>query len=684
MMRLSPLIPFFTCIFCWILPATGMAQDAGVCRPELDAKAAKNLERGLDKKKYDADKRQAYLETVLEENEEAVPALAALGQLIFQRERRQNGPLEEARVLLTSAYEACPEFDPEIPYTLGTIAWAGGQFSEALEWYGKFLAWEERTGQALRGKQLRQRDDVIQSLPELRFLVEYNAHADSPPPQVLTAVASSDQEYLPALSADGTLLFFTRAGERKAKGDLVSKPFEKFTWARRENPGQSFDSGEAMEDPFNRTSGYGGASISVDNRSLFLAIKTPTGSNPENIDLYSAQYELLEDTGDEIVYLWSEPAPLAALNTSDGWESQPAISPDGKWLYFAAVRPGTTENEQGEPSIDILVSQRGNNGEWQSAQSLPAPINTRYSDKAPFLHPDGQTLYFASNRAPGGGGYDIWMSRRDTAKGPADAGAWSPPINLGIPLNTEGDEHGLITSADGKTAYFASRRPGTRGLDIMTWTLPESVRAKASVVVRGQLNISDELKDQPVQLELRYAESRKAQAIQVSGDGGFAAVVDLSTNEDVLLVAKAEGAAFSAGILVDQDEKEPALVEAELTVRSVSEAGAAFEIEDIHYASGSARIGRSSLLLLDLFAEYLSETGFSVEIGGHTDDVGNEADNLELSESRARAVREYLVNQGVPTDSISSRGYGESRPRADNATPEGRARNRRTEFKITD
>jgi outer membrane protein OmpA-like peptidoglycan-associated protein len=150
------------------------------------------------------------------------------------------------------------------------------------------------------------------------------------------------------------------------------------------------------------------------------------------------------------------------------------------------------------------------------------------------------------------------------------------------------------------------------------------------------------------------------------------------------LVAKAEGAAFSAGILVDQDEKEPALVEAELTVRSVSEAGAAFEIEDIHYASGSARIGRSSLLLLDLFAEYLSETGFSVEIGGHTDDVGNEADNLELSESRARAVREYLVNQGVPTDSISSRGYGESRPRADNATPEGRARNRRTEFKITD
>ena len=185
-------------------------------------------------------------------------------------------------------------------------------------------------------------------------------------------------------------------------------------------------------------------------------------------------------------------------------------------------------------------------------------------------------------------------------------------------------------------------------------------------------------------LQLRYAESRRAQAIEISDDGAFATIVELSSREDVLLVAKAEGAAFSAGLLVDKDEEEPALIDAELTVRSISETGAAFEIEDIHYASGSAVIGRASLLLLDLFAEYLSETGLSVEIGGHTDDVGSDADNLELSEARARSVREYLIQQGVPASDISSRGYGEGRPRADNGTPEGRARNRRTEFRVTD
>ncbi len=660
-----------------------MAQDADVCQPELDAKTAKLLEKGLDKRKYDAEKRQGFLESALEEDENALPAEFALGLLLFDQARRSGMGFAESRAHLLSVHDRCPDYDAELPYTLGSIAFAENEFESAIGWFNRFISWESQTGKPLSPRAMKRLDDVVERLPEIQFLMEFNAHADSPPPKVLASVASRDQEYLPALSPDGTLLFFTRAGERKAKGDLVSKPFEKFTWARRESPDLDFDAGEAMEDPFNRQMGYGGASISVDNRSLFLAIKTPAPGNPENIDLYSARYELMEDTGDEVVYLWSEPAALDALNTPDGWESQPAISPDGKWLYFAAVRPGTTEDAQGQPTIDILVSERGNLGEWKRPELLPSPINTTYSDKAPFLHPDGRTLYFASNRTPGGGGYDIWMSRLDSTARPTDVNGWSRPVNLGIPLNTEGDEHGLITAADGRTAYFSSRRIGTQGLDIMTWTLPEPVRARASVVVRGQLDVSDDLSGETVELELRYDESRRAQAIEISDDGAFATIVDLSSREDVLLVAKAEGAAFSAGLLVDKDEEEPALIDAELTVRSISETGAAFEIEDIHYASGSAVIGRASLLLLDLFAEYLSETGLSVEIGGHTDDVGSDADNLELSEARARSVREYLIQQGVPASDISSRGYGESRPRADNGTPEGRARNRRTEFRVT-
>ncbi len=679
MHRIVALLGILCCFT--VLPV--LCQDEDPCRPELDTKTTKWIERGTDKRKYGPEKRREFLESALDVQGEAISARFELGLLLFNQARRGADSYGAAQGMLLAVHEACPSFSEELPYTLGSIAFAQGAFDDALSWFDRFIRWEYFTGHPLSPRSARRVEEVESRLPEIQFLVEFNAHADAPPPRVLSSVASRDQEYLPALSADGTLLFFTRAGERKAKGDLVSKPFEYFTWSRRTGPSVPFDAGEAMEAPFNRTSGYGGASISVDNRLLLLAIKNPAPGNPENIDLFAARYELLDDTGDEKVYLWSEPEPLAVLNTPDGWESQPAISPDGKWLYFAAIRPGTTEDAQGNPTIDIMASQLGEDGDWSTAAPLPPPVNTAFSDKAPYLHPDGHTLYFASNRTPGGGGYDIWMSRRDSAASPWDAAAWSRPINLGTPLNTEGDEHGLITSADGRTAYFSSRRPGTQGLDIMTWTLPEPVRARASVVVRGRLEVSEELSGKPVEIELRYAQSRRAQAIDVGDDGGFATVVDLASKEDVMLVAKAEGAAFNAGLVVDRDEEEPALIEAQLTVRSVKETDAAFEIEDIHYASGSAEIGRSSLLLLDLFAEYLTETGLSVEIGGHTDDVGSDQDNLTLSEARAQAVREYLILQGVPGRSISARGYGEGRPRADNDTEAGRARNRRTEFRVT-
>ena len=677
----STLRPYGVVLCALVLCSSMLAQDEDPCAAVPSVKAAKLIEKGTDKRKYNADKRRGYLEDALEEEDSALDAAFALGLLAHTEARRNGESLSEARSLLLSVHQACNRFDEEVPYTLGAIAYAENRHQDALDWFDRFLHWEAQTGKPIAPRNRRRIEQVNGVLPELRFLIEFTAHADAPAPQVLTEVASRDAEYLPALSADGTLLFFTRAGERKAKGDLVSQPFEEFTWARRTGPAIPFDSGMRLEDPFNRSGGYGGASISVDNRSLYLAIKSPAPGNPENIDLYSTRYSLMDDTGDEQVYLWTDPEPLSVLNTPDGWESQPAISPDGQMLYFAAIRPGTTPDEHGNPTIDVLAS-RWNGDDWTEATVLPAPINGPYSDKAPFLHPDGCTLYFASNREPGGGGYDIWMSKLDSLGSPFDAGAWSAPVNLGTPLNTEGDEHGLVISADGSTAYFSSRRPGTQGLDIMTWSLPESLRPRASVVVRGQLDISDDLRDTPISLELRYAQSRRAQAIDLGDDGAYAAIVDLAAEEDVLLVAKADGAAFTAGVVVEREDPTPALVNADLTIRSVNERNAAFEIEDIRYATGSAVIDRTSLLMLDLFAEYLMETGLSVEIGGHTDDVGLDTDNLVLSQKRADAVRNHLVSAGVPDASLKARGYGESQPRADNGTEAGRAKNRRTEFRI--
>ena len=358
-----------------------MAQDADPCEAVPSTKAAKLIEKGTDKRKYDADKRRGYLEDALEEDDTALEAGFALGLLAHTEARRNGGSLSEARTLLMSVHEACSRYNEEVPYTLGAIAYAEGRHQDALDWFDRFLQWESRTGQPIAPRNRKRIEQVNGVLPELQFLLEFNAHADAAPPRVLAEVASRDAEYLPALSADGTLLFFTRAGERKAKGDLISQPFEEFTWARRTGPDHPFDSGVRLEDPFNRSGGYGGASISIDNRSLYLAIKAPAPGNPENVDLYSTRYSLMEDTGDEQVYLWTDPEPLSVLNTPDGWESQPAISPDGQTLYFAAIRPAPPRT-CGNPTIDVLASH-WNGSQWTEAVVLPAPINGPTATRPP-------------------------------------------------------------------------------------------------------------------------------------------------------------------------------------------------------------------------------------------------------------------------------------------------------------
>ena len=244
--------------------------------------------------------------------------------------------------------------------------------------------------------------------------------------------------------------------------------------------GEEFKPGSALESPFNTGARYGGASISVDNRELYIAASNPTGRNPHNIDLYVTEYEILDqDDNGDFFYIWGPLSPVAALNTPDGWEAQPALSADGNELFFAAVNADSRQDRNGNPTMDIWSSTRSEAGEWLPAQMLPAPVNSNSNDKAPFLHPDGKTLYFASDRRPGGGGYDIWMCRRDSS------GEWSEATNFGAPLNTSGDEQGLVVSTNGTEAFFSGRRDGTQGMDIIRFPVPDEMKPESVFIVQG-------------------------------------------------------------------------------------------------------------------------------------------------------------------------------------------------------
>ena len=210
---------------------------------------------------------------------------------------------------METLHEACPFYAADIPYTLGAIAYATGEYDDAMKWFDRFLRWESVSGRPLTPRELKRVPQVEAILPELRFLQQFNAHPDAPQPRVLSEVATRG-EYLPTLSADGTLLFFTRAGQRKAKGDLVGRPFEEVHLGSPPWAFATVRSRRGAGVPSTSPTGMAAPPFPMTTGPCIWPSRPPPG-NPENIDLYATRYELLDDTGEERVYLWSDPEPLA-------------------------------------------------------------------------------------------------------------------------------------------------------------------------------------------------------------------------------------------------------------------------------------------------------------------------------------------------------------------------------------
>jgi outer membrane protein OmpA-like peptidoglycan-associated protein len=343
------------------------------------------------------------------------------------------------------------------------------------------------------------------------------------------------------------------------------------------------------------------------------------------------------------------------------------------------VNANSITDASGNPTMDIWLSRLDAEGSWQEPELLPSPINTTTNDKSPFLHPDGRTLYFASDRQPGGGGYDVWMCQRDSS------GAWGKAKNLGSPVNTDGDEHGLVVSADGTEAMFASRRIGTKGLDILRFPMPEEFKPDPVFVVKGTVNDTDGDIPDGAKLYLQYAQSRRIEEVKINNDDGrFASVVNMAAGEDVLLIAEADGIAFEAQVLYDHEASEPPLNNKTTSIElEAAENGQGFEIGDIQFKSNSSAINRTSLLIIEQFSAYLLRNeAIGVHVIGHTDDRGDSAQNQTLSEQRAQSVANAIGSNGVEESRISYEGKGQSSPIESNATDEGRSKNRRTEFQI--
>ena len=269
------------------------------------------------------------------------------------------------------------------------------------------------------------------------------------PENLGAAINSSNDEYVNMLSFDGSQLLFTR------KMQLDNNYQKEFLFVSHLDNEQWSEPQPLAFSDFPQDVDPGAAFISADGKKLYL---TGCGwSRDSSCDIYVSEWK---DNR------WAKPRRLSENINTRSWESQPCVSSDGKELYFVSRRSG---------QADIYRSVRNADGTWSEPQNLAEPINTKGTEMAPFLHPDGHTLYFSSDTHVGMGGFDLFMSRR------GDDGQWQKPVNLGFPINTSGDEINFFVAADGKTAFISSQREGGKGgYDIYTFELPEEIRSDSA------------------------------------------------------------------------------------------------------------------------------------------------------------------------------------------------------------
>lgn len=557
-------------------------------------------------------------------------------------------------------YEKCikisPNLFPEIYFDLGGLYINQGKYEAAKGHFSTYLNYGKLMHSTMATHGLRDCEFAIEAMksPVPFAPVNMGESINTPLP-----------EYFPSITADGKTLLFTRRLNDKRTYTGYNEDF----FISYHN-GSNWSKGRNVQ-PINSLTNEGAPTFSSNGRFLiFTSCNDPVENYGKgktghgSCDLFYT-YKI----GDN----WTAPKNLNTPINTKNWESQPSFSSDGKTLYF--VRGSRTRG--GIKNQDIYVSELSEGGIWGAPEKLSDVINTPFSEESVFIHPDGKTLYFSSNGHTGMGGLDIFVSKKDKD------GNWSKPKNLGYPINTFNDENSLLVSADGKLAYFASNREGGYGsLDLYQFELPESARPEPVTYLAGRVYDAVSKKPLEARFELIDLETGdlvvQSYADKITGEY----LVCLPSSRDYALNASHDGYLFFSEnfTLTGSNSTDPYQKNVPLDQIKVGEK---VVLKNVFFETSKFDLKPKSKVELDKLIEFLSENNLiKIELGGHTDNVGDSKSNQLLSQQRAEAVYTYLVDGGISSDRLSTKGYGDTMPIADNDTEKGRAENRRTEFKI--
>lgn len=583
----------------------------------------------------------------IEKDETFVEPYMLLGDVYMDK---RNYP--EAASWIEKAIAINPEFFPGNYMRLAQAYYRTGEYEKALKNISKYMEYPPRIETSVERSEMLK--EFIEVAIELKSKpVEFN------PVNIGAGVNSNWEDYHPTLTVDGERLLFTRKTQRGmyAGRPLMQEDVYMSTWDKSSN---SWGFAQNLGTPVNSSNYNEGAqSISPDGHYLFITICN-RDDGMGSCDLYMSKKE-----GNA----WTDPQNLGLPLNSSKWDAHPSLSSDGRTLYFSSARSG------GKGKNDIWRSKLDSSGQWGTPEVLS--FNTSGSEITPHIHADGKTLYFSSDGIPNLGGFDLFYVRMD------DEGNFGEPVNLGYPINTHQDEHGLIVDAGGRFAFLASERDGhEKKLDIYTFELPEAVRPEGVNFAKGKVFDSEKkiaLEANFELIDLSTGEIVVASSSDVR-DGTF--IMSLPSHKDYALNVSKEGYLFYSESFHLRDLSSDEHYYLSVPLEPIK-SGKKVVLKNVFFETASYDLKKESEVELKKLARLLrANPSLKIEIGGHTDNVGDAAANQRLSQNRAKAVYDYLGKLHIDLTRLSYKGYGENQPIGSNDTEEGRAKNRRTEFKV--
>ena len=535
------------------------------------------------------------------------------------------------------------------------------------------------------------------------------------------SVNSKYEELGPVMAPDGQTLYFVIDGK---PGSVFGDNESQEIWYATKRAKGGWGAAKRMPQPFNMDQFNSVESVTPDGGTLIIRGAFKNGRY-KGAGFSSSSRE----AGG-----WSAPQQLEIENFQEmnkGVYTNAFLATNGKVLLLAFSEVKGSENN------DLYVSFLKSGNKWSRPQTLGLSINSPLSEDTPFLAADGKTLYFSSDRAGGLGNHDIYLTRRTDESWQR----WSAPVNLGAPVNTSESDTYYTMDATGEFAYLISEANSRGAGDIVRVKLKEEFRPDPVVLISGK--VFNSKTNQPLDAMISYEALPGGNELGVArsnpGTGEYKIVLPYGKNYGFR--AKAPGFisvsdnidltgirpdAKATAMLMDTTLREvsimgnktaqvvavtgntddraltsddtpllPATLARDTTVslgKIISrdlylvpiEVGQVVRLNNVFFDFDKATLKGESSPELNRVAEFLAENPkVTIEIAGHTDAMGTDAYNLKLSGDRVKSVKDYLFGQkNIAENRIAFKNYGEAVPVADNETEEGRAQNRRVEFKI--